>query len=51
MIGALGFAGGALVSLALGAAFDGTPRALATVGLLSGLAAFTSERILLRGKA
>jgi DHA1 family bicyclomycin/chloramphenicol resistance-like MFS transporter len=50
LIGALGFAGGALVSLALGAAFDGTPRALATAGLLSGLAAFACERML-RGKA
>ena len=50
LIGALGFAGGALVSLALGAAFDGTPRALATAGALSGLAAFACERFLLRGK-
>ena len=51
LIGALGFAGGALVSLALGAAFDGSPRALATAGALSGLAAFACERFLLRGKA
>ena len=51
LIGALGFAGGAVTSLALGAAFDGTPRALATVGALSGLAAFACERMLLRGKA
>jgi MFS transporter, DHA1 family, multidrug resistance protein len=51
LIGALGFTGGALVSIALGAAFDGTPRALATAGLLSGLAAFCCERFLLRGKA
>ena len=51
LIGALGFAGGALVSFALGAAFDGTPRALATVGALSGLAAFVCERMLRRGKA
>ena len=51
LIGALGFTGGAVVSLALGAVFDGTPRALATAGLLSGLAAFACERTLLRGKA
>ena len=51
LIGALGFTGGALVSFALGAAFDGTPRALATAGALAGLAAFISERTLLRGKA
>ena len=51
LIGALGFAGGALVSIALGAAFDGTPRALASAGALAGLAAFISERTLLRGKA
>jgi DHA1 family bicyclomycin/chloramphenicol resistance-like MFS transporter len=50
LIGALGFAGGALVSIALGAAFDGTPRPLATAGALAGLAAFACERML-RGKA
>jgi len=50
LIGALGFTGGALVSFSLGAAFDGTPRALATVGALSGCAAFACERML-RGKA
>ena len=51
LIGALGFTGGALVSLALAGAFDGTPRALATAGALAGLAAFACERFLLRGKA
>jgi MFS transporter, DHA1 family, multidrug resistance protein len=51
LIGALGFAGGAVVSFVLGSAFDGTPRALATVGALSGIAAFACERFVLRGKA
>jgi len=51
LIGAIGFTAGALVSAALGAAFDGTARPMTTVAALAGVAAFLFERFLLRGKA
>jgi DHA1 family bicyclomycin/chloramphenicol resistance-like MFS transporter len=46
LIGAIGFAAGALVSTLLAAAFDGTPRALASVALVAGVGAFLFERAL-----
>jgi DHA1 family bicyclomycin/chloramphenicol resistance-like MFS transporter len=49
LIGAIGFTAGALVSTALAAAFDGTPRALASVALLAGAGAFAFERMLPHG--
>jgi len=51
LIGALGFACGALVSTLLGAAFDGTPRPMASVAALAALGVFACEKWLLRGKA
>jgi DHA1 family bicyclomycin/chloramphenicol resistance-like MFS transporter len=51
LIGAIGFTAGALVSAALGAAFDGTARPMTTVAAFAGVAAFLLERFLLRGKA
>ena len=50
-IGALGFTVGALISTALGAAFDGSARPMASVAALAGIGAFLFERLLLRGKA
>jgi MFS transporter, DHA1 family, multidrug resistance protein len=51
LIGAIGFAFGALVSAGLGAVFDGTARPLGTVAAIAGLGAFLFERTLVRGKA
>ena len=51
LIGAIGFAAGALISTVLGAAFDGTARPMATVVALAGIGAFAFERFLARGKA
>jgi DHA1 family bicyclomycin/chloramphenicol resistance-like MFS transporter len=51
LLGAIGFFAGAGVSTALGAAFDGTPRPMATVAALAGIGAFVFERTLARGKA
>ena len=51
LIGAIGFTAGAIVSSLLGAAFDGSARPMATVAAFAGTAAFTLERLLLRGKA
>jgi DHA1 family bicyclomycin/chloramphenicol resistance-like MFS transporter len=51
LIGAIGFAGGALISTLLGAAFDGTARPMASVAALAGAGAYLFERTLLRGKA
>ena len=51
LIGAFGFAMGALISTLLGATFDGSARPMATVAAAAGLAAFLVERFLLRGKA
>ena len=51
LIGTIGFATGALISTALGAAFDGTARPMATVALVAGVLAFSFERALLRGRA
>jgi MFS transporter, DHA1 family, multidrug resistance protein len=44
LIGAIGFAAGAVVSTVLAAAFDGSARPLATMALLAGLGAFIFER-------
>jgi DHA1 family bicyclomycin/chloramphenicol resistance-like MFS transporter len=49
LIGAIGFTAGALVSIALGAAFDGTARPIAAVAALAGLGAFIFERVRARG--
>jgi DHA1 family bicyclomycin/chloramphenicol resistance-like MFS transporter len=51
VIGALGFTVGALISTALGAAFDGSARPMASAAALAGIGAFLFERRLLRGKA
>jgi DHA1 family bicyclomycin/chloramphenicol resistance-like MFS transporter len=51
LIGTIAFTAGAVVSAALGAAFDGSARPMATVAALAGVSAFMFERILLRGKA
>jgi DHA1 family bicyclomycin/chloramphenicol resistance-like MFS transporter len=51
LIGTIGFAAGALISAALGAAFDGTARPMASVALAAGALAFLFERALARGKA
>jgi DHA1 family bicyclomycin/chloramphenicol resistance-like MFS transporter len=51
LIGAIGFTAGAIVSSLLGAAFDGSARPMASVAALAGVAAFTFEWWLLRGKA
>jgi DHA1 family bicyclomycin/chloramphenicol resistance-like MFS transporter len=51
LIGAIGFTAGALVSAALGAAFDGTARPMTTVAALAGFGAFLFERFLVRGRA
>jgi DHA1 family bicyclomycin/chloramphenicol resistance-like MFS transporter len=51
LIGTIGFTSGAIISTALGAAFDGSARPMATVAALAGLGAFLFERALLRGKA
>ncbi len=51
LIGAIGFGSGALISTALGAAFDGSARPRARVAALAGVGAFLFERLLLRGKA
>ena len=51
LIGAIGFTAGAVVSAALGAAFDGTARPMTTLAACAGTAAFLLERLLLRGKS
>jgi DHA1 family bicyclomycin/chloramphenicol resistance-like MFS transporter len=51
LIGAIAFSAGALVSVILGAAFDGSARPMASVAALAGIGAFIFERFLLRGKA
>ena len=51
LIGAIGFAAGALISTLLGAAFDGTARPMASVAALAGLGAYLFERFLPHGKA
>ena len=51
LIGATGFGLGALLSTALGAAFDDTARPMATAAALAGTAAFLFERSMARGKA
>ena len=50
VIGATGYSAGALLSAALGAAFDGTARPMASVAALAGASAFLLERYLVRGK-
>lgn len=44
LIGAIGFGSGALISTALGAAFDGTARPMATLAAAAGIAAFLLNR-------
>ena len=44
LIGAVGFASGAVISTALGAAFDGSARPMATAAALAGIAAFGLNR-------
>jgi DHA1 family bicyclomycin/chloramphenicol resistance-like MFS transporter len=44
LIGAIGFGAGALISTALGAAFDGTARPMATLAAAAGVAAFILHR-------
>jgi DHA1 family bicyclomycin/chloramphenicol resistance-like MFS transporter len=51
LIGTIGFAIGALISAALGAAFDGSARPMATVAALAGAGAFLFERYTRSGKA
>jgi DHA1 family bicyclomycin/chloramphenicol resistance-like MFS transporter len=51
LMGSIGFTIGALVSVGLGLAFDGTARPLASVAAFAGAAAFIVHRFLLRGKA
>jgi DHA1 family bicyclomycin/chloramphenicol resistance-like MFS transporter len=51
LIGTIGFAAGALISTALGAAFDGTARPMATLAAAAGAGAFILERITRHGKA
>ena len=46
LIGAIAFSAGAGVSVALGAAFDGSARPMAAVAAIAGLAAFTVSRLL-----
>ncbi len=50
LIGAIGFGSGALISTALGAAFDGSARPMAAVAALAGIGALLFERRLARGK-
>jgi len=50
LIGAIGFAAGAVISTALGAAFDGTARPMTAVAALAGIGALLIERWLARGK-
>jgi DHA1 family bicyclomycin/chloramphenicol resistance-like MFS transporter len=49
LMGATQFAFGAVVSSALGALFDGTPRPMASAAALAGLGAFLVEWRFLRG--
>jgi len=51
LLGAIAFAAGAIISTALGAAFDGTARPMAAVAALAGIGALFFERRLARGKA
>lgn len=51
LIGTIGFTSGALISTALGAAFDGTARPMATVAVLAGAGAVLFERLARSGKA
>ncbi|MGH8724680.1 MAG: Bcr/CflA family multidrug efflux MFS transporter, partial [Burkholderiales bacterium] len=51
LMGAIGFAMGALISTGLGALFDGTARPMATVAAVAGAAAFLLHRALLHGRA
>jgi DHA1 family bicyclomycin/chloramphenicol resistance-like MFS transporter len=51
LMGAIGFAAGALVSTLLGAVFDGTARPMATAAALAGIGAFGFHRLFFHGKA
>ncbi len=50
IIGAIGFTAGALISTALGAAYDGSARPMASAAAAAGIGAFLFERFLIRGK-
>jgi DHA1 family bicyclomycin/chloramphenicol resistance-like MFS transporter len=50
LMGALGFAAGAVVSTMLGALFDGTARPMASTAALAGVAAFSFHRFYFHGK-
>ena len=50
LIGAVGFTVGALLSMALGIAFDGTARPMTSVAGVAGAAAFVLHRVLVHGK-
>lgn len=50
LMGAIGFAVGALISTGLGIAFDGTARPLTAVAACAGVGAFILEKTLFRGK-
>ena len=50
LMGAIGFAAGALVSTLLGALFDGTARPMASTAALAGIAAFSFHRLFFHGK-
>lgn len=50
LIGAVGFTVGALLSMGLGIAFDGTARPMTTVAGVAGAAAFVLHRLLVHGK-
>ena len=51
LMGAIGFAAGALVSTLLGAVFDGTARPMATAAAVAGIGAFAFHRLFFHGKA
>jgi DHA1 family bicyclomycin/chloramphenicol resistance-like MFS transporter len=50
LLGAVGFGVGAIISSGLGAAFDGSARAMTTLAACGGVGAFLLERKLFRGK-
>jgi DHA1 family bicyclomycin/chloramphenicol resistance-like MFS transporter len=49
LIGAIGFTAGALLSMLLGALFDGTPRPMASAAALAAAAVFGFERLVRHG--
>jgi DHA1 family bicyclomycin/chloramphenicol resistance-like MFS transporter len=49
LLGAIGFGSGAVISTALGAAFDGSARPMATLAAFGGAGAFLLQRVFFRG--